>query len=190
MNDTRTIRFVIDHSNLIQSSYDKSVLTVITVKLASTTIPRPVPTAHEFVSSEFYPRRKALALLNAGGLLMSRQVALAGEATIADLTDVRPLPRVSSPVDGQGGSLRERLRTLIALVRFLAGVHPPVHSEILGIGESLAADIADVRFLAGVDAPVLLEMLGAAEALAAVVTEVQFCGIVALLMAKQGPFRG
>lgn len=121
---------------------------------------------------------------------MSRQVALAGEAAVADLTDVRPFPCVPPPVDGQRGPLRERLGALVALVRLLACVDPPVHPQVLRVGEALAADVADVRFLAGVDAPVLLQMLGAAEALAAVVAQVQFRRIVALLVTEQGPLRG
>ena len=89
----------------------------------------------------------------------------------------------------QRGPLRESFRTLVALVRFLTGVHSPVHPEILRVGETLATDVADVRFLAGVDPSVFLQVFRAAETLAAVIAQIELRGIVALFVTEQGPLR-
>jgi len=120
---------------------------------------------------------------------MRRQVTLARESTVADLTNVWPFPGVTASVDRQGRSLRERFRTLIALVRFLSRVHPPVHPQVLRIGETFTADVAHVGFFAGMNPPVLLQMLGAAETLAAIITEVKLRRIVALLVPEERPLR-
>ena len=118
---------------------------------------------------------------------MRCQVALAREATIADLADVRPFSRVTSPVYSQRGPLRESFRTLVALVRLLAGVHSPVHPQVLRVGETLATDVANVRLLPGVDPSVFLQVFRAAETLAAVVAQIELRRIVALLVTEQGP---
>ena len=124
------------------------------------------------------------------GFLMGGQISLARESTMAYLTYIRPLPRVSPPMYRQSRPLAEGFRALIALVRLLTGMHASVHPQVLRVGESLAAYIADVGFLARMYPPVFLQMFRAAEALATKVAEVEFRRIVALLVPEQRALRG
>lgn len=109
---------------------------------------------------------------------MGHQMPLADEVLRAHIAAERPLHRlalgVTALVEQQIALQRERLATLIALERTLAGVRSThVINQMLLAGESLVAHIAAVRIVSAVLAHMVVQMLLPSERFVAVLAFVR-----------------
>lgn len=110
--------------------------------------------------------------------LMGHQMSLADEVLRAHIAAERPLHRlalgVTALVEQQIALQRERLATLIALERTLAGVRSThVINQMLLAGESLVAHIAAVRIVSAMLAHMVVQMLLPSERFVAVLAFVR-----------------
>lgn len=109
---------------------------------------------------------------------MGHQMSLADEVLRAHIAAERPLHRlalgVTALVEQQIALQRERLATLIALERTLAGVRSThVINQMLLAGESLVAHIAAVWIVSAVLAHMVVQMLLPSERFVAVLAFVR-----------------